>query len=116
MLCEIDYENVFFAKPMALPKASSKASNSSASTGWIKKAAILAIIASMSLVESISAICNNTIASQARASLAPANSQTLASKATDVAKETKLSNEVIVYGNKEDIKILFDLVADYPTL
>ena len=93
-----------------LAKALQHKRKPSASTSWIEKAATLATIASMSLVGSILAICNNAIASQAPASQAPTN------QATDVAKEIKLSNEVIVYNNEEDIKILFDLIAKYSTL
>ena len=97
MLCEIDYENVFFAEPTALP--SKCLPKPSASTSWIKKAATLATVASMSLAGSLSALAHNAVASQA-----------------DVAKETKLPNGVMIYGDSHDTRILADLVDEFPTL
>ena len=59
MLCEIDYKNMFFAEAKNLPnKNLSKSSTIKVSyfrkVSWIKKAVIMAIAASISLVESLS--------------------------------------------------------------
>ena len=107
MLCEVDYENVFFTEQAeapssdALPKASMKPSVTT--TNWIKKAATLATVASMSIAGSLSQLVNNATTSHS-------------SQSTDVAKETKLPNGVMVYGNNNDTQLLTNLVNEFPTL
>ena len=98
MLCEVDYENVFFAEPMpdSLPESLPKPAKT---FNWVKKAATLATVASMSLAGSFSQLVYNAVP-----------------EITDVASETKLPNGVRVYGNKHDTGILSDLVNEFPTL
>ena len=106
MLCEIDYENVFFAEPTSqlqqgpcLQKGSAAKPPANYQTGWIKKAATLASVASMTLAGSLSALVHHAIADP-----------------VDIARETKLPNGVTVYGNKQDTKVLTSLVNEFPTL
>ena len=107
MLCEVDYENVFFAEAGDLLKAStkkdSKPSATTASFSWIKKAATIAIAASISLAGSLSQLTH-----VGQAGVVNAN--------VGAATETKLSNDVMVYDNSQDIKILSNLVNEFPTL
>ena len=116
MLCEVDYENVFFADvsdealpkattPKPLPEASTKPSTKGSSkpkkpttTNWIKKAATLAAVATMSIAGSLSQLTHNATAT------------------TDLAKETKLPNSIMVYGNRHNTQLLSNLVDEFPSV
>ena len=82
MLCEINYENVFFIK---ISSSSSNSSNKNlskpfANINWIKKIIIFIIIASMSLIKSLLVFIYNAVTNQ-----------------VNVIKKIKLLNEVIIY-------------------
>lgn len=88
-LCELDYENVFFAEhsaqlaepPRKPPKTSLR--KPSAGASWIKKAATIATAAAFS----ISATMNSLLPDQKPSADA------------SLAKETRLANGVMVYGD-----------------
>ena len=107
MLCEIDYENMFFAEAKNLSnknlsEPSAIKVSHSRKVSWIKKAAIMAIAASISLAGSLSQLINVD--------------QADIIKVDNVAGETRLSNDVMVYDNSHETKILSDLMKKFPTL
>lgn len=95
MLCEIDYENIFFVEPTILLETPAPTV-----AKWVKKVTTSATVATMSPARSLLALCHNTVAKDA----------------ADVPKEIKLPNGVMVYGDSNNTKVLFDLVAEYPRL
>ena len=113
MLSELDYENVFFAeqdteKYVTPPP---KEGLRKASTSWIKKAATIATVAAFS----ISATMNNVLPKASKAIL-PQASILNPSATTPLAKETRLDNGVMVYGDAQATTALSDLVTEFPTI
>lgn len=103
MLFEVDYENVFLvesepAKDLSKPSAGKQARKPF--TGWIRKAATLATVAAVSLISNLVALIKDV-------------SHTAV---LELAKEIKLSNGVMVYGDSKATLSLADLVAEFPTI
>ena len=113
ILCEVDYKNVFFTTSdddtpndsgndgllkALLPKPSISKPKKPATTNWIKKAAILATVASINITSSLLHLVYN------------------ATTTTDLAKETKLPNGIMVYSNRHDTQLLSNLVDEFPTV
>ena len=115
MLSELDYENVFFAEQdteqYATPPPKESLRKASTGTSWIKKAATIATVAAFSISATI-----NHVLPKASAILPQASVLKPSATAPDLAKETKLDNGVMVYGDAQATTALSDLVAEFPTI
>ena len=119
-LCELDYENAFFAEhsspsppkepPLKQPKGTLRKPSPS-STSWIKKAATIATAAAFS----ISATMNNLLPNH---DMKPSAAMPLSQQDVPnlLAKETRLPNGVMVYGDKHATSSLANLVSEFPSV
>ena len=82
ILSKLNYKNVFFIEYKLLKSAKVR----KPSTGWIKKVATIATVAAFSITATINSLLPDYI-------LKPSVT------ALNLAKETRLDNEVIVYGD-----------------
>ena len=132
---ELDYENVFFTEHFndtaesATPAKERlrKAPSTQKSTNWIKKAATIATVAAFSISATMNSLLPKTDGGISelgkRPSIEEIPMQALnlptapslnPSANTLLAKETRLDNGVMVYGDAQATTALSDLVAEFP--
>ena len=115
VLSELDYENVFFVDHTPPPKEGLQ--KASTGTNWFKKAATIATVAAFSISATMNSILPQQPLQQPSVAALPQASVLKPSATTpDLAKETRLDNGVIVYGNAQATTALSDLVIEFPTI